>query len=45
LLGCGTVGTGVARILINNKDLIQARQGPYSGEGGRESYFKTGCRS
>jgi homoserine dehydrogenase len=27
LLGCGTVGTGVARILINNKDLIQARVG------------------
>lgn len=27
LLGCGTVGTGVARILINNKDLIRARVG------------------
>jgi homoserine dehydrogenase len=27
LLGCGTVGTGVARILINNKKLIRARVG------------------
>ena len=27
LLGCGTVGIGVARILINNKDLIRARVG------------------
>ncbi len=27
LLGCGTVGTGVARILINNKDLIRSRVG------------------
>jgi homoserine dehydrogenase len=27
LLGCGTVGTGVARILVNNKDLIRARVG------------------
>jgi homoserine dehydrogenase len=27
LLGCGTVGTGVARILINNKDLLSARVG------------------
>jgi len=27
LLGCGTVGTGVARILINNEDLIRARVG------------------
>ena len=27
LLGCGTVGTGFARILIENKDLIHARVG------------------
>jgi homoserine dehydrogenase len=27
LLGCGTVGTGVARILFNNRDLIRARVG------------------
>ena len=27
LLGCGTVGTGVARILVNNRDLIRARVG------------------
>ncbi len=27
LLGCGTVGTGVARILIENKDLILSRVG------------------
>jgi len=27
LLGCGTVGTGVAKILINNKDLISSRLG------------------
>jgi homoserine dehydrogenase len=27
LVGCGTVGTGVARILINNKDLLSARVG------------------
>ena len=27
LLGCGTVGTGVAKILINNKDLIRSRVG------------------
>jgi homoserine dehydrogenase len=27
LLGCGTVGTGVARILINNEDLIRERVG------------------
>ncbi|MFO7556775.1 MAG: homoserine dehydrogenase [Desulfobacterales bacterium] len=27
LLGCGTVGTGVARILIENRDLILARVG------------------
>ncbi|MGD2270465.1 MAG: homoserine dehydrogenase [Desulfobacterales bacterium] len=27
LLGCGTVGTGVARILINNKKLIKSRLG------------------
>ena len=27
LLGCGTVGTGVARILLENKDLISARVG------------------
>jgi len=27
LLGCGTVGTGVARILIENRDLIMARVG------------------
>jgi homoserine dehydrogenase len=27
LLGCGTVGTGVARILINNRQLIRSRLG------------------
>ncbi|GAH12954.1 unnamed protein product, partial [marine sediment metagenome] len=27
LLGCGTVGTGVAKILIENRDLIRARVG------------------
>ena len=27
LLGCGTVGTGVARILIENRDLIFSRVG------------------
>jgi homoserine dehydrogenase len=27
LLGCGTVGTGVARLLLNNRDLIAARLG------------------
>lgn len=27
LLGCGTVGTGVAKILIQNKDLIRSRVG------------------
>ena len=27
LLGCGTVGTGVAKILIENKDLIRSRVG------------------
>lgn len=27
LLGCGTVGTGVAKILIENKDLISSRVG------------------
>jgi homoserine dehydrogenase len=27
LLGCGTVGTGVAKILLENKDLIRARVG------------------
>ena len=27
LLGCGTVGAGVARILLDNKDLISARVG------------------
>lgn len=27
LLGCGTVGTGIARILIENRDLILARVG------------------
>jgi homoserine dehydrogenase len=27
LLGCGTVGTGVAKILIENQDLIQSRVG------------------
>jgi len=27
LLGCGTVGTGVAKILTNNKDLISSRVG------------------
>jgi len=27
LLGCGTVGTGVAKILIQNRDLIRARVG------------------
>jgi len=27
LLGCGTVGTGVARVLIENRDLILARVG------------------
>ena len=27
LLGCGTIGTGVAKILIQNRDLIRARVG------------------
>ena len=27
LLGCGTIGTGVAKILINNADLIRSRAG------------------
>ncbi len=27
LIGCGTVGTGVARILIDNRDLIRSRLG------------------
>ena len=27
LLGCGTVGTGVARILLEKKDLIRSRVG------------------
>jgi len=27
LLGCGTVGTGVAKILIENKELITSRIG------------------
>jgi len=27
LLGCGTIGTGVAKILIQNKDLIRSRLG------------------
>ena len=27
LLGCGTVGTGVAKLLIDNKDLLNARVG------------------
>ena len=27
LLGCGTIGTGVAKILINNSDLIRSRVG------------------
>ena len=27
LLGCGTVGTGVARLLLNNRELIAARLG------------------
>ncbi|MFH1985214.1 MAG: homoserine dehydrogenase [Pseudomonadota bacterium] len=27
LLGCGTVGTGVARLLLNNRDVITARVG------------------
>ena len=29
LLGCGTVGTGVAKILIENKDLIACRVGAF----------------
>jgi homoserine dehydrogenase len=29
LLGCGTVGTGVAKILINNRDLIFSRVGAF----------------
>ena len=29
LLGCGTVGTGVAKILIENKDLIFSRVGAF----------------
>ena len=29
LLGCGTVGTGVARMLIENKDLLDARVGAH----------------
>ena len=27
LLGCGTVGTGVAKLLIENKEIIAARLG------------------
>ena len=27
LLGCGTVGTGVARLLLENKELISKRVG------------------
>ena len=27
LLGCGTVGTGVAKLLIENQDLLTARVG------------------
>ncbi|MGE5258932.1 MAG: homoserine dehydrogenase, partial [Hyphomicrobiales bacterium] len=27
LLGCGTVGTGVARLLLNQRDLIASRLG------------------
>ncbi|MDL2330335.1 homoserine dehydrogenase, partial [Desulfosarcina sp. OttesenSCG-928-A07] len=27
ILGCGTVGTGVARLLLENQDVIQARTG------------------
>ena len=27
LLGCGTVGTGAARLLLDNRDLIRARVG------------------
>jgi len=27
LLGCGTVGTGVAKLLIENKELLTARVG------------------
>jgi len=29
LLGCGTVGTGVAKLLIDNKELLTARVGAY----------------
>lgn len=29
LLGCGTVGTGVAKLLIENKELLTARVGSY----------------
>jgi len=29
LLGCGTVGTGVAKILLENKDIISARLGTH----------------
>ena len=29
LLGCGTIGTGVAKILINNADLIRSRVGAH----------------
>lgn len=29
MLGCGTVGTGVAKILIENKDLISSRVGAF----------------
>ena len=27
LLGCGTVGTGVARLMANNRELIRSRLG------------------
>jgi len=29
LLGCGTVGTGVAKLLIENKELLTARVGAH----------------
>ena len=29
LLGCGTVGTGVAKLLIDNKELLAARVGAH----------------
>jgi len=34
LLGCGTVGTGVAKLLIENQELLTARLGESEMGGG-----------